>query len=114
MTVADLSGEVNDTLRELKDAGIGTAIGSSSKNTGMILEHIGLGNFFDTVSDRNNIVNSKPHPEIFLKAAKLLDMTAADCLVVEAAGVELRRRKPGEWTVRCLETRWRRDLELTD
>ena len=86
----DLSGDVSNTLNTLRDSGLKLAIGSSSKNTPFILERIGLGDFFDAVSDGNNITHSKPDPEVFLKAAAMLDLDQKDCLVVEDAhaGVE--------------------------
>jgi beta-phosphoglucomutase-like phosphatase (HAD superfamily) len=61
------------------------AIGSSSKNTGFILKQIGLDGYFDAVSDGNNIKNSKPDPEVFLKAAAFISTDPADCLVIEDA-----------------------------
>ncbi len=90
MSEADLSGEVRDTLNALHKKGLKLAIGSSSKNTPFILERIGLSGFFDTVSDGNNISHSKPDPEVFLKAAEMLRLSPAECLVVEDAhaGVE--------------------------
>ena len=53
MTTEDLSREVRETLEQLREKGLKLAIGSSSKNAGFILERIGLGDFFDTVSDGN-------------------------------------------------------------
>ena len=90
MSEADLSNEVRDTLNALRERGLKLAIGSSSKNTPFILERIGLSGFFDAVSDGNNITRSKPDPEVFLKAAQMLDLPPVDCLVVEDAhaGVE--------------------------
>ena len=90
MSPADLSDEVRETLLYLRDKGLKLAIGSSSKNTPVILERIGLGGFFDAVSDGNCITRSKPHPEVFLKAAEMLSLAPQDCLVVEDAhaGVE--------------------------
>lgn len=85
MSTADLSDEVKNTLDELRRRGYKLAIGSSSKNTPFILERIGLGGYFDAVSDGNNITHSKPDPEVFLKAAAFLGMEPADCLVVEDA-----------------------------
>lgn len=86
----DLSPDVKKTLDALRNAGYKLAIGSSSKNTPFILERIGLGDFFDAVSDGNNITHSKPHPEVFLMAAAMLELEPKDCLVVEDAhaGVE--------------------------
>ncbi len=90
MSAADLSGEVRQTLNALCDKGVRVAIGSSSKNTPFILDRIGLGDFLEAVADGNCITHSKPHPEVFLKAAAMLGLDPADCLVVEDAhaGVE--------------------------
>lgn len=90
MTSIDLSNEVKDTLDELKRKGYILAIGSSSKNAKFILERLTLESFFDVISDGNNIVCSKPNPEVFLKAAKELKLRPKDCLVVEdaIAGIE--------------------------
>lgn len=85
MTTEDLSAEVKETLDELRNRGIKLAIGSSSKNTQFILERIGLKGFFDAVSDGNNITNSKPDPEVFLKAAQFIYEKPENCLVVEDA-----------------------------
>lgn len=85
MTKEDLPEEVKHTLKELKKRGYKLAIGSSSKNTPLILSKIGLGDFFDAVSDGNNIKNSKPDPEVFLKAAEFLGLSPDNCLVVEDA-----------------------------
>ena len=90
MSPADLSDDVKNTLDALRKSGIRLAIGSSSRNTPFILERIGLGDFFDAVADGNQITHSKPHPEVFLKAAQMLGLPPRDCLVVEdaRAGVE--------------------------
>lgn len=90
MTPDDLPTDVKLTLEELRKRGYRLAIGSSSKNAGTILDRIGLGEFFDAVSDGNNITRSKPDPEVFLKAAEFLGLPPENCLVVEdaAAGIE--------------------------
>ena len=90
MSPADLPGEVESTLKKLREMGLKLAIGSSSKNTPFILERIGLAGFFDAVADGNCITHSKPHPEVFLKAAGMIGLDPGVCLVVEDAhaGVE--------------------------
>ncbi len=90
MSPADLSDDVRDTLNVLRKAGLKLAIGSSSKNTRFILERIGLSDFFDAVADGNCITHSKPHPEVFLKAADMIVLAPDQCVVVEDAhaGVE--------------------------
>lgn len=95
MTPEELSTEVKDTLEELRKRGILLSIGSSSKNAGFILNRLGLGDFFDAVSDGNNISHSKPDPEVFLKAAEFLKLPASECLVVEDAEAGLLAAKNG-------------------
>lgn len=85
MSPADLSPEVKSTLDALRAKGLLLAIGSSSKNTPFILERIGLGSYFDKISDGNNITRSKPDPQVFLMAAQFLGLEPKDCLVVEDA-----------------------------
>lgn len=85
MSSNDLSDEVRDTLNVLRAKGLKLAIGSSSKNTKFILERLGLGDFFDAISDGTNITNSKPDPEVFIKASQFVEIAAEDCLVVEDA-----------------------------
>lgn len=93
MTPADLSEEVKTTLDALRALGCKLAIGSSSKNAKFILERIGLGDYFDAISDGTNISRSKPDPEVFLKAAEFLGLPADVCMVVEdaTAGVDAAR-----------------------
>lgn len=90
MSPDDVSEEVRSTLCALSARGIKLAVGSSSKNTPLILEKTDLKRYFDAVSDGNNIVRSKPDPEVFLKAAQFLRLAPEDCLVVEdaVAGIE--------------------------
>lgn len=102
MSPADLSEEVSSTLNALKAAGLKLAIGSSSKNTPFILGQLGLGSFFDAVSDGNNITRSKPDPEVFLKAAQFLGLEPSDCLVVEDAVSGAQAGKAGGFRVACV------------
>lgn len=75
MSEEDLSEEVKKTLDYLRGLGLKLAIGSSSKNAKLILERIGLGDYFDAISDGNNVEKSKPDPEVFIKASKYIGET---------------------------------------
>lgn len=90
MSPADLDPSVRATLDDLRSRGLKLAIGSSSKNAKFILERIGLGTYFDEISDGTNISRSKPDPEVFLKAAEYLGIDPAKCVVIEdaVAGIE--------------------------
>lgn len=85
MTPKDVDDSVRETLKKLKDIGLKLAIGSSSKNTNLILEKTHLLEYFDAVSDGNNITKSKPNPEVFLKAAEYLNLEPSECFVIEDA-----------------------------
>ncbi|MDF2514112.1 MAG: beta-phosphoglucomutase [Herbinix sp.] len=95
MTPADVAQEVRDTLKELHNKGYKLAIGSSSKNAKFILEKVELLEAFDAISDGNNITNSKPDPEVFIKACEYIDEKAGDCIVVEDAYAGVDAAKAG-------------------
>lgn len=86
---AILEGAV-EFITALREKGVKTAIGSSSKNAVPILERLNLTHLFDAIADGNDIKNSKPAPDVFLKAAEKLELDANKCVVVEDAdaGVE--------------------------
>ena len=79
-----LPGVIN-LLIGLKARDIKIAIGSSSKNTPFILEQFGLTSNFEAIADGNSIKNSKPDPEVFLLAAKMLGVQPEECAVIEDA-----------------------------
>lgn len=81
----DILPGVESALDLLAQRGVLLAIGSSSKNTPVILERIGLAERFQAISDGNHISKSKPDPEVFLLAANRLKLAPEDCLVVEDA-----------------------------
>jgi len=85
---------VMDFLNEARSLGKRLAIASASKNTPLILERLGLGDFFDAVVDGNKITRAKPDPEVFLTAAKELGLSPEECVVFEdaVAGVEAAHR----------------------
>lgn len=90
LTPEYVSEDTRDTLDELKRRGYKIAIGSSSKNTKLILSRVGLLNAFDAIADGEDIKKSKPDPEVFLVAAKRLGLNPTNCVVVEDAfaGIE--------------------------
>lgn len=95
LTASDLLPGVAETLSALRERGYKIAIGSSSKNTPVILERIGLSGYFDAVADGNGIKRSKPDPEVFLLAAGKLGVSPATCLVVEDAEAGIIAAKRG-------------------
>jgi len=90
MTPNDLVAGGRDLLKEIRDAGMKTAIASSSKNAHTVLERLDIMNLFDGVADGNSIVNTKPAPDLFVYAAGLVRVPTTVCLGVEDAdaGIE--------------------------
>ena len=84
-----LPGALN-FLQTAYDQGIKIALGSASKNAPMILEKLGITPLFTAIIDGNNVVNGKPHPEVFLKGAEALGLEPLECVVFEdsIAGVQ--------------------------
>lgn len=95
LTPSFVASDVPRTLEKLRETGLKLAVGSSSKNTPLILERTDLRKYFDAVSDGNNISKSKPDPEVFLKAAQFIGLSPSDCAVVEDADSGILAAKRG-------------------
>ena len=94
MTKEDILPGVTDFFGHLHSKGIKMALGSASKNAGLILDRLQIKDQFDFVADGSMISRAKPDPEIFLTAARGLDLPAEECIVFEdaEAGVEAAHR----------------------
>lgn len=83
-------------VRKLHTGGWKQAIASSApkKNVDVVLEVLRLGSFFQAVVSAEDVTQGKPDPQVFLIAAKRLEIQPACCIVVEdaPAGVEAARR----------------------
>ena len=90
MSPADLFDGVQQLFAELRQHGIKIGLASASKNAAMVVQRLGIASQFDYIADANNVVNSKPDPEVFLLAAKGLGVAPEHCIGVEdaVAGVE--------------------------
>ncbi len=89
----DVPVDVTMVLRALTAKGIKIAVGSSSRNTPLILKQIGLEGSFDAVADGNDIERSKPSPDVFLVASSRLGVRPDECVVVEDAEAGIRAAK---------------------
>lgn len=90
MTPADLVAGGRELLQEIRQAGIKTAIASTSKNSHAVLERLAVVHLFDGIADGACVVNEKPAPDIFVYAAGMVGVPTSACLGIEdaAAGVE--------------------------
>jgi len=76
-------------IKRLREHGIRTACVSSSKNCRPVLERAGLLGLFDAIYDGTDLaregVAGKPAPDMFLRAAELLEVAPGAAAVVEDA-----------------------------
>jgi len=90
MDESEILPGVMSVLKFLKENNQPIALGSASKNARPILEKTGTLHYFDAIVDGNDVVNAKPDPEVFLHAARLLNIANEDSIVFEdsVAGVQ--------------------------
>jgi len=90
MTADEILPGIPEVLDFLEKNHLKFALGSASKNAGLILEKVGLLHKFTAIVDGNDVSKAKPDPEVFLIAAKKLKADPKDCIVIEdaVAGIE--------------------------
>ena len=74
-----------ELLSWLKENGIKTAIASSTEYNGVIshLKNAGIDGFFDAVIGGDMVIDSKPEPEIYLKACEALGAEPGAAFAIE-------------------------------
>ena len=90
MNEDEILPDVPKTLNYLIEEKQPISLGSASKNARTILKKVNLYKKFDAIVDGNDVSKAKPDPEVFLIAAKLLEIKLEDCIVFEdsVAGVQ--------------------------
>lgn len=81
----DLFAGARELLSTARRAGLRLALASASRNAPAVLARLGIADDFDVVVDAGAIERPKPHPEIFLTAARLLGVAPSDCIGIEDA-----------------------------
>ena len=93
--IAALPG-VRTFLERLRRAGVPRVIGSSTprENIDLVVELVGLREFFPEIVAAGDVTHGKPDPEVFLLGARRLGFPAQHCVVFEDAhvGIEAARR----------------------
>ena len=85
ITPDDLLPGALQFLIDSKKAGLRLALGSASKNARGVLEKLEIEDRFDAILDGNDAKESKPDPEIFIKASQALELDADHVVVFEDA-----------------------------
>lgn len=83
---------VESLLEALREMGIPMAVASSTrrKNVEGLLKMGGIREYFDYLVCGDEVKQSKPNPEIFLKAANALSVSPESCLVFEDSFMGIR------------------------
>lgn len=94
LKMGDALPGVRTFLSELKEKDYKIAMGSASKNAKTIISKLELTDYFDVLMDGNDVINSKPHPEVFLKGLSALNLAADQVIVFEDAqkGIEAAKK----------------------
>ncbi|MFX3622687.1 MAG: beta-phosphoglucomutase [Ectobacillus sp.] len=90
ITGKDVLPGIMALLEEIRKNGLKIALASASKNAFVVIDRLGVGEYFDHIVDAAAVEKGKPNPEIFLKAADALGVPYENCIGVEdaEAGVE--------------------------
>jgi HAD superfamily hydrolase (TIGR01509 family) len=79
-------------LEKAKQLNIPMAIGTAAIpfNVDFVLDNLKIRNFFEAIVSADDVTESKPNPETFIKCAQILDMEPSACIVFEDApkGIE--------------------------
>lgn len=78
---------IQQFLKKQTDRGmkIAMATGNRIEPTRIILERTGVQKYFRDIVTNKDVANSKPAPDIFLKAAEKLGLSPEECIVFEDA-----------------------------
>ncbi|TRW22373.1 HAD family phosphatase [Flavobacterium zepuense] len=83
-------------LAKAKATNVKLAIGTAAikDNVDFVLDNLSLRNYFPVIVGPEDVVTSKPDPEVFIKAAQQLGVDPANCVVFEDSpkGIEAARR----------------------
>ncbi|WP_057915763.1 beta-phosphoglucomutase [Peribacillus muralis] len=83
LTPEHIYSGIKELLDDLKENGVKIGLASASLNGPAILEHLKITEYFDTIVNPNSVKQGKPAPDIFLRAAKDLDVAPSDCIGIE-------------------------------
>lgn len=91
----DLLPGAKELLEEIRAAGLKNALGSASKNAGEVLDRLGIRSLFDAIADGHSVERQKPAPDLFLHAARQLNLSPMECVVMEDATAGIEAAKAG-------------------
>lgn len=104
-------------LKKLKKEGFKLAVGSSGppENVELLLKSLDIKHYFDVIITAADVSETKPAPNVFLKAAEKIDLKPENCLVIEDApvGIEAAKRANIK-TIALTTTHTKQELTAAD
>ncbi|AWH87512.1 hexitol phosphatase HxpB [Limnobaculum parvum] len=81
-----MSGVV-ELLETIQRHGLPMVVASSSpqKQIACVLEALNISHYFSHQISAEGMINGKPHPAVFLRAAEILNVSPEECIVIEDA-----------------------------
>ena len=70
-------------LERYRDLAMGVGSNAEPENVALVLDETGLRRYFRAVVDGHQVRHPKPHPEVYLRVAELLETDPAECVVFE-------------------------------
>ncbi len=105
---------LRDMLEELKSEGFAAAVATSGpvRNADLVMDGLRLRPWFDVIVTGAEVSRGKPEPDIFLAAARRLNLRPEQCVVFEdsVSGIEAARRA-GSPCIALATTHSARELE---
>jgi len=99
---------------ELKKWNLPMVVGSAAppENIDYFMDRLGIRHYFKGIVSEDHVQKGKPAPEVFIKAAKLINLPPEDCVVFEdsPSGAEA-SAKAGSYTIAVLTTKSESDFK---
>jgi HAD superfamily hydrolase (TIGR01509 family) len=95
---------LSEFVRSFPDVPKAVATNAEPENVDFVLDRSGLRSYFSAVVDGHQVARPKPYPDVYLRAAELLGIEPANCIVFEdshsgvAAGIAAEMRVIGVLT----------------
>jgi beta-phosphoglucomutase family hydrolase len=89
-TGESLVSGIREFLARYRNLELAVATNAEAANVDFVLDATGLRPFFRVILNGHQVINPKPHPEIYLRAAEALRVPPEECIVFEDShtGVE--------------------------
>lgn len=78
---------ITELLSNIKKLGLPTGVASASSHEliDMVLKRTGISDYFDIIVSGEDVKVGKPHPDIYLKAASMVNLPPQQCIAIEDA-----------------------------